>query len=62
VGLTKDISWARNKQWMQLLAEAVRRIYITQPEAVGAEQKAFIKQCFTKCRQSTANRPSHWIG
>jgi alpha-galactosidase len=47
VGLTTDISWARNKQWMQLLAQSSAPLFISaQKEALGAEQRAFMKQCF----------------
>ncbi len=63
VGLTKDISWARNKQWMQLLAESGAPLFISpQPEAVGAEQKAFIKQCFTHAAKvQPTGEPLNWL-
>ncbi|HTE00051.1 MAG TPA: hypothetical protein VK668_12235, partial [Mucilaginibacter sp.] len=71
VGLTKGISWARNKQWMQLIAESGTPLFISpQPDAVGAEQKAFIKQCFANAAKvqpvgepldwMTNNRPEKW--
>jgi alpha-galactosidase len=44
VGLTKDIAWEKNKQWLQLLAESGAPLFISaQPEALGAEQKAAVK-------------------
>jgi alpha-galactosidase len=47
VGLTKKIPWAKNKQWMELLAKSGTPLFISaQPEATGTEQKAFIKECF----------------
>ena len=47
VGVTKDVPWAKNKQWMQLLAESSAPLFISaQPDAIGAEQKQFIKQSF----------------
>jgi alpha-galactosidase len=63
VGLTKDISWARNKQWMQLLAESGVPLFISpQPEAVGEEQKAFIKQCFTQAAKvQPTGEPLDWM-
>lgn len=71
VGLTTDIPWTKNKQWMQLLAESGAPLFISpQPNAVGAEQKAFIKECFTKAAKPqptgepldwlTNNRPEKW--
>ena len=48
VGLTNKVPWAKNKEWMQLLAESGTPLLISaQPDAVGAEQRAFIKYCFT---------------
>ena len=42
VGLTTAVPWEKNKQWMQLLAQSSAPLFISaQPEAVGAEQKAF---------------------
>jgi alpha-galactosidase len=63
VGLTKDISWARNKQWMQLLAESGAPLFISpQPEVVGVEQKAFIKQCFANAAKvQPSGEPLDWM-
>jgi alpha-galactosidase len=63
VGVTKDISWARNKQWMQLLAESGTPLFISpQPDAVGAEQRAFIKQCFGKAAKvQPTGEPLDWM-
>ncbi len=37
----------KNKQWMQLLAKSGTTLFIfAQPDAVGGEQKEFIKECF----------------
>jgi alpha-galactosidase len=63
MGLTKDISWTRNKQWMQLLAESGAPLFISpQPEAVGADQKVFIKQCFAQAAKvQPAGEPLDWL-
>jgi alpha-galactosidase len=63
VGLTTDISWKRNKQWMQLLAESGAPLFISaQPEALGAEQKAFIKECFAKAAKvQPIGQPLDWL-
>lgn len=47
VGLTLKIPWSKNKMWMELLAKSGTPLFISaQPEAVGLEQKEFIKECF----------------
>lgn len=47
VGLTNKVPWLKNKQWMQLLAQSGTPLFISaQPNAVGNEQKEFIKKCF----------------
>lgn len=62
VGLTKDIPWAKNKQWMQLLAESSAPLFISaQPDAMGAEQKAFIKESFANAaKQQPVGEPLDW--
>jgi alpha-galactosidase len=53
VGLTTQVPWEKNKQWMQLVAETGTPLFISaQKEAVGEAQRAFIKQSF-----ATASRP-----
>ena len=47
VGLTKDVPWDKNKQWLQLLAESGAPLFVSaQPEALGTEQRAAVKQAF----------------
>lgn len=63
VGLTKDIAWSKNKQWMQLLAESSAPLFISaQPEALGAEQKQFIKESFANAaRHQPVGEPLDWL-
>jgi alpha-galactosidase len=63
VGLTKEIPWNKNKQWMQLLAGSGTPLFISaQPEAVGAEQKAMIRECFSMAtRPLPAGEPLDWL-
>jgi len=63
VGLTTDIPWEKNKQWMQLLAESSAPLFISaQPEALGAEQKAFVKECFAKAAKTQpVGEPLDWL-
>ena len=63
VGLTNDIPWEKNKQWMQLLAESSAPFFISaQPDALGAEQKIFIKKCFaTAAKKLPVAEPLDWL-
>ncbi len=62
VGLTTQIPWEKNKQWMQLLAESGAPLFISaQPEATGPEQKAYIKTCFAMAaRDQPTGEPLDW--
>ncbi len=63
VGLTTAVPWEKNKQWMQLLAESSAPLFISaQPEALGADQKAFIKQCFAQAAKvQPIGEPLDWM-
>jgi alpha-galactosidase len=63
VGVTKDVPWAKNKQWMQLLAESSAPLFISaQPDAMGAEQKQFIKQSFAQAAKvQPVGEPLDWL-
>jgi alpha-galactosidase len=63
VGLTTEVPWAKNKQWMQLLAASSTPLFISaQPEALGPEQKAFIKDCFAKAAKTQPiGEPLDWM-
>jgi alpha-galactosidase len=63
VGLTTAIPWEKNKQWMQLLAQSSAPLFISaQPDAVGAEQKQFIKQCFADAsKPQPIGEPLDWL-
>lgn len=63
VGLTNDIPWEKNKQWMQLLAESGTPLFISpDPAALDDEKKAFIKECFAKAAKSQPlGEPLDWM-
>ena len=63
VGLTNKVPWAKNKQWMQLLAESGTPLLISaQPDAVGTEQKEFIKKCFIEAaKKQPLGEPLDWM-
>ena len=71
VGLTTDIPWEKNKQWLHLLSESSAPLFISaQPEAVGKEQRAAMKSAFSMAAKPqplgepldwmTNPRPAHW--
>src|ERR1700754_2234030 len=63
VGLTKQIAWEKNRQWLQLLAESGAPLFISaQPEAVGGEQRVFVKKCFgLAARPQPLGEPLDWL-
>ena len=63
VGLTQDVPWDKTRQWMQLVAGTGTPLFISaQPEVVGAEQKALIRECFSMAaRRLPAGEPLDWL-
>jgi alpha-galactosidase len=63
VGLTTNIPWKENKQWLQLLSESSAPLFISaQPEALGAEQKTAVKKSFAlAAKQQPLAEPLDWL-
>ena len=63
VGLTTDIPWKLNKQWLRLLTESGTTLFISaQPQALGAEQRAYIEECFSiATKSSKTGQPLDWM-
>lgn len=63
VGLTTDIAWDKNKQWLQLLAESGAPLFISaQPEALGEAQKIAVKQAFAQAAAvQPLGEPLDWM-
>ena len=63
VGLTREVPWAKNKQWMELLAGSSAPLFISaEPDALGAEQKSFIKTCFARAaKKESIAEPLDWL-
>jgi len=63
VGLTAKVPWAKNKQWMELVAKSGTPLFISaQPDATGAEQKEVIKNCFKLAAQNLpVGEPLDWM-
>jgi alpha-galactosidase len=63
VGLTRDVPWDKNKQWMELVTGSGTPLFISpQPEMIGDEQKAAIRAAFTlAARPLPAGEPLDWL-
>ncbi|RZK33398.1 MAG: hypothetical protein EOO90_32340, partial [Pedobacter sp.] len=63
VGLTKDVPWEKNKQWMQLLAESGSPLFISaQLDFLGTEQKNAIKLAFAQAATvQPTGEPLDWL-
>lgn len=63
VGLTTEVPWEKNKQWMQLLAKSSAPLFISaQPTAVGEEQKKMIKESFEQASNpQPIAEPLDWL-
>ncbi|MFD0794133.1 hypothetical protein ACFQZX_10930 [Mucilaginibacter litoreus] len=63
VGITKDVPWDKNKQWLQLLAQSGSPLFVSaDPAVLGAEQKAAIKQAFAQAAKvQPTGEPLDWL-
>jgi alpha-galactosidase len=63
VGLTKDVPWDKNRQWLQLLAESGAPLFISaQPDVLDAGKRAAIKQAFTNAAKiQPTGEPLNWL-
>jgi alpha-galactosidase len=63
VGLTPQVPWEKNRQWMELVAKSGTPLFISaQPDAVGAQQKQVIKACFELAsRKLPLGEPLDWM-
>jgi alpha-galactosidase len=63
VGITHDIPWVLNAQWLDLLARSGTGLFLSPaPDAVGPEQKAAIREAFAIAASSPkAATPTDWL-
>jgi alpha-galactosidase len=72
VGLTKEIDWRYNRQWLDVLARSGSPLFVSiAPDALGAEQKAAVTEAFKMASLSqpiaepldwmTNNQPQQWL-
>ena len=63
VGLTPDVPWERNRQWMDLLARSGTPLFLSaDPAAIGPEQEQQIRIAFRDaCAARGAAQPMDWM-
>lgn len=63
VGITRDIPWDRNREWLDLIARSGTALFISPaPEAIGDEQKAAIKEAFAIASSgASSGRALDWL-
>ncbi|MFT3934905.1 MAG: hypothetical protein QM726_14870 [Chitinophagaceae bacterium] len=63
VGLTNEVPWDKNKQWMELVAKSGVPLFVSaQPAAVHEEQKTAIKECFALASKTLPlGEPLDWL-
>jgi len=63
VGLTKQIPWSFNRQWLDLLARSGTPLFVSAaPDALGPEQRLAIQQAFTVASKSAPLlEPIDWL-
>nr|WP_294948903.1 hypothetical protein [uncultured Mucilaginibacter sp.] len=63
VGLTKDVPWDKNRQWLQLLAESGAPLFISaELDILDADKKAAIKTAFAQAAKiQPTGEPLDWL-
>ncbi len=64
VGITKDIPWSLNRDWLDLIARSGTALFISPaPDAMGPEQKSAIREAFAIAAAGTSSGHSlDWLG
>jgi alpha-galactosidase len=63
VGLTRNIPWDQNKQWLDLLARSGTPLFVSaDPDYVGSEQKAALREAFSRAAVAAEPaEPLDWL-
>jgi alpha-galactosidase len=63
VGLTRDVPWALNHQWLDLVARSGTPLFVSAaPDAVGPEQRTALKAAFdVAARGGSTAEPLDWM-
>jgi alpha-galactosidase len=64
VGLTLDVPWNLNRQWLDLLARSGTPLFVSaDPKAMGREQRDAVKAAFVAAAApQPAAEPLDWMG
>jgi alpha-galactosidase len=63
VGLTHDIPWEQNRQWLDLVGRSSTSLFVScDPTAIGPDQRAALRDSFERAaRPATPAEPVDWI-
>ncbi|MFW6309328.1 MAG: hypothetical protein ACOC1S_04855, partial [bacterium] len=63
VGITKDVPWELNKQWLELVSQSGTPLFVSlSPEAVGKKQKSALKKALQIASQKQpVAEPLDWM-
>ena len=63
VGLTQDVPWALNRQWLDAVARSGTPLFVSaDPDAIGAEQKEALTAAFARAAQvMEPGEPLDWM-
>jgi len=62
VAITDRIDWSNTRQWLDLVSRSGASLFISpQPEAIGPEQKAVVKDAFQIVGSSTSGFAEDWL-
>jgi alpha-galactosidase len=63
VGITQQVPWEKNRQWMRLLAESGTPLFVSaDPGATGPDQKQAIRESFTLAsKRQPLGEPLDWL-
>ena len=61
--VTRDVPWEMTRQWLDLVARSGAVLFVAlQPDAVGAEQEAALREAFARsARPQAPGEPLDWL-
>jgi alpha-galactosidase len=73
VGITPEIPWAQNRQWLDLLSRSGTALFVSpEPSSMGPEQKGAVREAFARMTAGqtpihaldwfNSTTPQHWGG
>jgi alpha-galactosidase len=62
VAVTPEVPWAMTEQWLRVVAKSGSVLLVSpDPNAVGAREKAAIREAFAACMGGSASEPGDWM-